>query len=705
MYAALSICPRPNASRKEIATSLASRRRALSLLLAVFLAALAATVSKAQSSAGCPAHKPLTLKQVVGYIDPKTSEDLALRRIESCHIAFPLNADALDKLSDAGVSERMMNTLFKVDSSQISLDQARAEVPELTQHMQQAAAKIAAERDQALQKLDADYLPQREQASHIDPRGQFEPTADYNRRVQQNQDKLAAMDRKHDADRNQLLASFAKKTDDRQRPYKTKIAALQSSNYPDSRAIAYTTYNPDTRQLQATVDGDEYLFDQVPPQTAETLAKNWPRVKLYQPYEDDTLHKRFLALASIPAPVPGYSIKQKKNEDLNSHLQRARQAVANRDYETAEHEFAEALKIDNSNQEAKAGLDSSLAMLQKRNSFLQELTNNGVWLDPKTPLLWTMKKSEHTMNWHGADDYCQTLRLDGLTGWRLPTALELQGIYDPSVTKTKRSTVPGDSTFAYMRGPIDVTGMVVFIWSGTLLPQGGAAVFWFDMGKMQAASLDRKVDNHALCVRKYQPKTDGLDQPPATASQPIAPPADSHHPNDSAAGHTVPVMDATAKTPADQLERQGETFYVNHQYAQAFPLAKQSCDQGSQDGCALEASMYGLGLGVSRDLKLAGTLATQSCDSGSARGCEVVGSGYYAGLGVPKDRARAAELFTASCKAGFAVACWDIGVQTLLGNGVTKDVPQAVQLLNQSCSGGYQRACDELTSLHKRGID
>jgi hypothetical protein len=410
-------------------------------------------------------------------------------------------------------------------------------------------------------------------------------------------------------------------------------------------------------------------------------------------------------LASIPASASGYSIRLKRIDELELHLKRARAAVARHDFDTAENEFKQALQIDKSNQEAKTGFDAALSMLQKRNAFLQGLTDNGVWLDPKIPLLWTMKKSEHTMNWHAANDYCQTLSLDGLTGWRLPTEPELKSIYDPSVTKTKRSTTPGASTYSNMRGPIDVTGMVVFIWSSTMNVPGRAVRVWFDMGRIEDATLDSKVDTHALCIRAYQPATDGLDLPPATAPQSSAQSTDSNQSNDSTAGRTATELDATAKTPFDQLERQGETLFFKRQYTQAFPYATQSCDAGSQDGCALEAVMYGQGLGVARDTQRSVALANQSCDAGRARGCEALGGAYYLGSGVTRNFPRAAELFAASCKAGFPVACFDLGMQTLLGNGVTKDVPQAFRLLNQSCAGGYQQACDEARSLHNRGVN
>jgi hypothetical protein len=306
------------------------------------------------------------------------------------------------------------------------------------------------------------------------------------------------------------------------------------------------------------------------------------------------------------------------------------------------------------------------------------------WSDPKTRLMWTLQDNGHDVNWNMARDYCQGLRTGGFPDWRLASRNELKSIYDPSgnpeISDWKRHT----------KGGIALTGAVV--WSGTrdnstIFGEGSVWVKFSD-GSEFTAPIAQK--NRALCVRPV----------PATAEIPQAEPAAGS----AGSGRTVPAMNATARTPADRLERQGETLYLNHQYDQAFPLAKQSCDQGSQDGCGLAATMYSLGFGVARDIKRAVSLANQSCDAGSARGCAVVASFYYLGLGVPKDLFRAAELFTGSCNAGYSIACFYIGMQTLDGNGVTKDVPRAVQLLHQSCSGGFPNACDELTALRSRGV-
>jgi hypothetical protein len=59
------------------------------------------------------------------------------------------------------------------------------------------------------------------------------------------------------------------------------------------------------------------------------------------------------------------------------------------------------------------------------------------WTDPATGLTWAGKDNGLDVNWHQASAYCSNLKLSGLSGWRLPSVEELQGIFDPSVARGK----------------------------------------------------------------------------------------------------------------------------------------------------------------------------------------------------------------------------------------------------------------------------
>jgi hypothetical protein len=60
-------------------------------------------------------------------------------------------------------------------------------------------------------------------------------------------------------------------------------------------------------------------------------------------------------------------------------------------------------------------------------------TSGGTVYDTKTKLTWQQAVPPGTYTWAGAKTYCAGLNLGG-TGWRLPTAKELQTIVDDSET-------------------------------------------------------------------------------------------------------------------------------------------------------------------------------------------------------------------------------------------------------------------------------
>lgn len=485
-------------------------------LLPMALLLVSSHPARAQQAFVCANHGPLTLAKITSQISNHVAQDRIAKSIQACKVNFALDADAIDQLAQSGASAEVLDALNRITSAGLILSDARAQVDALESRAQQVGVSGAADRDRALAAFDADTEAGRQKAAHIDPKGDFESTAQYNQRQQQNEAKLAELARARQAERSRLSSTWDAKTAAKQQPYRTRIDFLKSINYVDTRAILYKTYNPDTLLLTATVDGDEYSFENVPAVTAQTLHNSWATVKLAQPFAEGELHQRFLVLPS--ATIPGYSVKAKQQGFLEGHLRIARQDMERRKYGDAIAEYRNALALAPDNSEARDGLATATAILKKRDAFVAGLPASGVWLDKDTNLMWTMKKSDHMLNWNAANEYCQSFSAAGLSGWRLPTIQELKGINDESVTKTRRSPVPGQSTYSHMKGPVDVTGMVVFIWSSTRTTNGGAAEYWFDMTKMDAAPLEQRIDRHALCTRQYSPATDGLDSSSVAAS-------------------------------------------------------------------------------------------------------------------------------------------------------------------------------------------
>jgi Protein of unknown function (DUF1566) len=72
-------------------------------------------------------------------------------------------------------------------------------------------------------------------------------------------------------------------------------------------------------------------------------------------------------------------------------------------------------------------------------------TSGGTVYDTKTKLTWQQAVPPGTYTWAGAKTYCAGLNLGG-TGWRLPTAKELQTIVDDSETSPAIDTTAFPST-------------------------------------------------------------------------------------------------------------------------------------------------------------------------------------------------------------------------------------------------------------------
>jgi serine/threonine protein kinase len=107
-----------------------------------------------------------------------------------------------------------------------------------------------------------------------------------------------------------------------------------------------------------------------------------------------------------------------------------------------------------------------------------------VWTDPSTGLMWAGKDNGSEVDSLMASIYCQNLRLDGHSGWRLPTIDELRGIYDAG-------------THGHVKGKLQLSNW----WEWSSDPEnssGDAWMFDFRNGKReQLAYIDAR---RALCV-------------------------------------------------------------------------------------------------------------------------------------------------------------------------------------------------------------
>src|ERR1035441_6091180 len=92
----------------------------------------------------------------------------------------------------------------------------------------------------------------------------------------------------------------------------------------------------------------------------------------------------------------------------------------------------------------------------------QQTQARGYWDDPTTGLMWAGRDNGEDVSWKKAVKYCQDLRLNGYSDWRLASLGELQGIYDKNVESpgqigAKRYHNVSASTW-HVKGGLYITG-------------------------------------------------------------------------------------------------------------------------------------------------------------------------------------------------------------------------------------------------------
>jgi hypothetical protein len=128
-----------------------------------------------------------------------------------------------------------------------------------------------------------------------------------------------------------------------------------------------------------------------------------------------------------------------------------------------------------------------------------------IWTDPATGLIWARKDNGSDLDWNQATAYCSKSRLAGFDDWRLPSIEELQGISDPSAKRRVRF----DNGVTYnllVKGNLQLAG---WDWSSTLedhpSERGWMQRAWqFSFGDAQKPGLFALTFNfsmRALCVR------------------------------------------------------------------------------------------------------------------------------------------------------------------------------------------------------------
>jgi tetratricopeptide (TPR) repeat protein len=95
--------------------------------------------------------------------------------------------------------------------------------------------------------------------------------------------------------------------------------------------------------------------------------------------------------------------------------------------------FQKALEIEPDYPGARNRLDRALQQRGQHDRSRFIAYDNGTVLDTSSNFMWAAKDNGSDINWTNAKPYCQNYRGGGFTDWRMPTQVELEGLYDGSI--------------------------------------------------------------------------------------------------------------------------------------------------------------------------------------------------------------------------------------------------------------------------------
>ncbi len=124
------------------------------------------------------------------------------------------------------------------------------------------------------------------------------------------------------------------------------------------------------------------------------------------------------------------------------------------------------------------------------------------------------------------------------------------------------------------------------------------------------------------------------------------------------------------------------------------------CRGGELSSCYQFARAYKRGLGVAKDLDVAGAIYSKACEGGYRTSCASI---QKYGFWSPMDKPRAAKLYGRACEEGEALGCRYLGVMYEDGDGIPKDAHKAAKLYKRACAGGEVKGCKYLKELPARG--
>ncbi len=199
------------------------------------------------------------------------------------------------KADEARLAELRDKTRQQQSAGEMTMEQARLEVARLRQEMETNRLARAAEREKALAKLESDYRPLREMASKQLVKDEFETTAQYQVRVQKQQEESAPIETRYESERRAIekLYAVAEGDDDR-------IRILTSRTYPSNCKIEWVSYDADASRLALRVDGMTLRY-RVEPATARELRGKLDTLRCESHYAKAVTGQRYTPTPKDPA--------------------------------------------------------------------------------------------------------------------------------------------------------------------------------------------------------------------------------------------------------------------------------------------------------------------------------------------------------------------------------------------------------------------
>jgi TPR repeat protein len=160
-----------------------------------------------------------------------------------------------------------------------------------------------------------------------------------------------------------------------------------------------------------------------------------------------------------------------------------------------------------------------------------------------------------------------------------------------------------------------------------------------------------------------------------------------------ATGVTFAAQPAQAEFTDGMLAYQGADY--ERAYNEWLPLAR----AGNAAAQRNIGHLYRLGLGVSKDFKVAINWYRLAADQGLSRAQANLGVMYLRGEGIARNLVKAADWFNKAAEQGHVISQYNLALMLEEGYGVPRNMREAAKLFAEASDGGHGKAGDRLAAI------